>query len=100
MTQVSTQAPGIGRFIIVAELHTKPSGPLENAMAGFGQSFRLGDRIWLLRAESTTIGSLHNELIQHLGSRDSLFVADVGSGRTIAFNWGPAVEARIRAWRS
>lgn len=100
MTQVSTQAPAAGRFIVVAELHTKPSGPLEHAMAGFGQSFRLGDCIWLLRAESTTIGSLHNELIQHLGARDSLLVADIGSGRTIAFNWGPAVEARIRAWRS
>lgn len=100
MTNVSTQKPGPGRFIIVAELQTKPSGPLENAMAGFGQSFRLGDKIWLLRAESTTIGSLQNELIQHLGPRDSLFVAEMGSSRTIAFNWGPGIEARIRAWRA
>ncbi|MBL8780000.1 MAG: hypothetical protein JNL06_03565 [Alphaproteobacteria bacterium] len=99
MTNVSTQKPAIGRFIIVAELHTKPSGPLESAMAGFGQPFRLGDRIWLLRAESTTIGALQNEFIQHLGPRDSIFIAEMGSGRTIALNWGPAIESRIRAWR-
>jgi hypothetical protein len=100
MPNLSTQQPGTGRFIIVAELNTKPSAPLENAMGGFGSVFRLGDRIWLLRAESTTIGSLHNELIQHLGQRDSLFIAEMGSSRTIALNWGPAVEARIRAWRA
>ena len=100
MPNVSTQKPSAGRFIIVAELHTKPSGPLENAMTGFGESFRLGDRIWLLRAESTTIGTLHNELIQHLGPRDSLFIAEMGSSRAIALNWGPGIEARIRAWRA
>lgn len=99
MTNVSTQTPGPARFIIVAELQTKPSAPLENAMAGFGQSFRLGDKIWLLRAESTTIGTLNNELTQHLGPRDSLFIAEMGSGRTIALNWGPGIEARIREWR-
>ncbi len=99
MTQISTQTPAASRYIIVAELHTKPSGPLEAAMAGFGASFRLGDQIWLLRAESTTIGTLNNELRQHLGARDALFIAEMGSGRAIAFNWGPGIEARIREWR-
>lgn len=68
-------------------------------MAGFGQVFRLGERIWLLRADAT-IGTVHNDLMQHLGPRDSLFVAEMGSGRTTVFNWGPETEARIRVWRA
>lgn len=100
MSNVSTQKPATGRFIIVAELNTKPSERFESALGGFGVVFRLADRIWLLRAESTTIGGLQNELIQHLGQRDSMFIAEMGSNRTIALNWGPAIEARIRAWRA
>jgi hypothetical protein len=95
----SATTPTTGRFIIVAELRTKPVGPFEAAMAGFGQAHRLADRIWLLRGEAT-IGTVHNELMQHLGKSDSLFIAEMGSSRTTVFNWGPEIEARIRAWRA
>lgn len=97
----ATTTPTTGRFIVVAEFRsTKPSAPMEAAMAAFGTSFRLAERVWLLRADGATIGTIHNELIQHLGPRDSLFVAEMGSNRSTVFNWGPEAEARIRAWRA
>jgi hypothetical protein len=91
-----------GRYIIVAELRSKPVGPFETALTGFGQTARLSQNVWLLRADGTTIGTVHNALVPQLGQRDSLFTAELGGGgRTTMFNCGPEIEARVRAmWKS
>jgi hypothetical protein len=94
-------ASNAGRFIVVAELRSTAAGRFEATLAQFFQNVRLSQPVWLLRADGTTIGTIHNTLLPKLGQRDSLFIAEAGTGRTTAFNWGPEVEARVRAlWKA
>jgi hypothetical protein len=44
-----------------------------------------------------TVGAIRNNLTPFLGPRDSLFAADLATGRTAWLNLGPEADARIRA---
>jgi hypothetical protein len=85
-----------GRFIVVAELRSAPSAPFEAAIGAMGSAYRLSSNVWLLRA-ATTAGAVRNNLTPYLGPRDSVFTADLGTGRTAWLNLGPEADARIRA---
>lgn len=89
-------APPLGRFIIIADIRSKPSGPFEAAIAAMGTSYRMTSTVWLLRA-ATTVGAVRNNLTPHLGPRDMFFAAELGSGRTAWLNLGPEADARIRS---
>ena len=53
-----------------------------------GDGYRLNPLAWLLHTDRTA-GAIRNELVQHLGQTDTLFIADATRGKTAWFNLGP-----------
>jgi hypothetical protein len=92
----TTPAATTGKFVVVAEFRSAPSAPFESAIAAMGMAYRLSNNVWLLRA-AMTVGAIRNNLTPLLGPRDSLFAADLATGRTAWLNLGPEADARIRA---
>lgn len=82
-------------FVIIADLRSGAAG-FEQALAKLGESYRLSTQAWLLHTDRL-VGSVRNELVQHLGSIDGLFVIDTSrGGKTAWFNFGPEADAKIR----
>jgi hypothetical protein len=82
-------------LVIIADLRSGPAG-FEAAIAKFGESYRVSSQAWLLHTDRS-VGSIRNELVQHLGSLDGLFVIDTSrGGKTAWFNLGPEADAKIR----
>lgn len=82
-------------FIIIADIRGRASVPFEAALNRLGTNFRLNPLTWLLHSEHSA-GAIRNELVQHLGNTDSIFIADAGRGKMAWFNLGPEADARIR----
>lgn len=82
-------------FIIIADIRARTSAPFEAALNRLGTNFRLNPLTWLLHSEYSA-GAIRNELVTHLGSTDSVFIADAGRGKMAWFNLGPEADARIR----
>jgi hypothetical protein len=84
-------------YILIVELRsTRPSEPFERAIKALGSFLRLNHTTWLLRAE-TTLGAVRNELAMFVGTGDSFLIVDVGEGRKLSHQFGPEVEAKLRA---
>ncbi len=86
-------------FVVIADLRSGPAG-FETALAKLGESYRLSTQAWLLHTDRT-VGTVRNELMQHMSSVDGLFIADASrGGKTAWFNLGPEADAKIRkVWR-
>jgi len=82
-------------FIIIGDIRGRASTPFEAALNRLGANFRLNPLTWLLHSENSA-GAIRNELIQHLGNTDSVFIVDAGRGKMAWFNLGPEADARIR----
>jgi hypothetical protein len=86
-------------FVVIADLRSG-SQSFETALNKLGEHYRLSSQAWLLHT-ARTVGTVRNELVQHLGSLDGLFVIDASrGGKTAWFNLGPEADAKIRkVWR-
>lgn len=86
-------------FVVIAEMRTG-SPTFETALAKLGENYRLSSQAWLLHT-AQTVAAVRNELVQHLGSLDGLFIIDASrGGKTAWFNLGPEADAKIRkVWR-
>jgi hypothetical protein len=86
-------------FVIIADLRSG-SQSFETALGKLGENYRISSQAWLLHT-AHTVGTVRNELTQHLGSLDGLFVIDASrGGKTAWFNLGPEADAKIRkVWR-
>jgi len=82
-------------FIIIGDIRGRASAPFEAALNRLGANFRLNPLTWLLHSEYSA-GAIRNELVQHLGNTDSVFIVDAGRGKMAWFNLGPEADARIR----
>ena len=83
-----------GRFVVFAELRSLPSAHFEAAIRALGTTYRLTTTVWLLNG-TTTVGAVRNMLVPHLGSRDVMFIVELGTGRSAWHNFGSDVDARI-----
>lgn len=91
--------PASANFIVIADLRSRGSGPFESAMAKLGEAYRLNPLVWLLHSDKTA-ATIRNELTQHMGQSDNLFIVDANRGKTAWFNLGPEADAKIRkVWR-
>jgi hypothetical protein len=99
-TQVDRRAkPTAFNIMIVADVKTRSSGPMENALMSLGPSFKLSANAWVVHTPSGA-PEVVNLLTQHLGSSDRLFVVDATRNRTAWFNMGPETDAKIRqVWK-
>ena len=82
-------------FIVIADIRARSSTPFEAALNRLGTNYRLNQLVWLLHTDKTA-GAIRNELVQHLGNTDSVFIADANRGKMAWFNLGPEADARIR----
>jgi hypothetical protein len=87
--------PVSGNFIVVAEIRARSSVGFETALHKLGSYYRLNALVWVVHTERTA-GEIRNELTQHLGRTDSLFIADASRNKTAWFNLGPEADAKIR----
>lgn len=87
--------PDSGKFVIACDPRSVSRTTLDAAIAAKGEALRVLDNVWILRAEGSA-GTIRNDLIQILGARDTLFVADLMTARTAVQNLGPEMETRIR----
>lgn len=86
-------------FVIVADIRSRASGPFEAAISKMGDHYRLNPLVWLIHTDRTA-GAIRNELVQHLGQNDTLFIIDATRGKTAWFNLGPEPDAKIRrVWK-
>ena len=103
--RVSQPAPERGaeissaNFVVIADLRSG-SQTFETALAKLGEHYRLSSQAWLLHT-ALTVGGVRNELVQHMGSLDGIFIIDASrGGKTAWFNLGPEADAKIRkVWR-
>ena len=86
----------LNRFVIVCELRSGSRPTFERGMHAAGSVMQLGEKVWLLRTTGTA-GSVRNQLLQHIGARDSLMVMQFAATRTATHNFGPEFDARLRA---
>jgi hypothetical protein len=82
-------------FIIIADIRARSSTPFEATLNRLGANYRLNQLVWLLHTDNSA-GAIRNELVQHLGQTDSVFIADANRGKMAWFNLGPEADARIR----
>lgn len=83
-------------FVIVANLSRETETGFANALSEFGDTEKIGEGIWLLRAPATA-AILRNELSHLLERDDTLLVVDASRDRTAWFNLGREADQRIRA---
>lgn len=82
-------------FIIIVDIRARSATPFEAALNRLGANHRLNQLVWLLHSDKSA-GAIRNELVQHIGSTDSVFIADASRGKMAWFNLGPEADARIR----
>ncbi|MFM9862405.1 MAG: hypothetical protein ACKVRO_02260 [Micropepsaceae bacterium] len=93
---LSKASAQLNRFIVTCTFNSGSRAVFERALASAGSALQLSDTLWLLRAVGTA-GSVRNHLFQHLGARDTLMVLQLDAVRTATQNYGPEMDARIRA---
>ncbi|NOT41466.1 MAG: DUF4339 domain-containing protein [Alphaproteobacteria bacterium] len=99
LPEADTGLAASANFIIVADLRST-SSMFETAIGKLGDAYRLSSQTWLLNTDRS-VGTVRNELVQHLGMLDGLFIIDTTrGGKTAWFNLGPEADAKIRkVWR-
>ncbi|MBC7103192.1 MAG: hypothetical protein H5U13_08235 [Parvibaculum sp.] len=91
--------PDTANFIIVLDIKARFAGPLEQAIMSLGAAYKLAPNVWCVNTDATAAGLL-NELSQHIGRTDTMFIADTTRDRTAWSSMGPEVDAKIRrVWR-
>lgn len=91
--------PETANFIIVMDIKARFAGPLEQAIMSLGPAYKLAPNVWCVNTDATAAGLL-NELSQHIGRTDTMFIADTTHDRTAWSSMGPEVDAKIRrVWR-
>ena len=86
-------------FIIVMDIKARFAGPLEQAIMSLGPAYKLAVNVWCVNTDATAAGLL-NDLSQHIGRTDTMFIADTTRDRTAWSSMGPEVDAKIRrVWR-
>lgn len=86
----------LNRFVVTCAFNSGSRVAFERGLRGAGEALQLGDNLWLLRAVGTA-GSVRNQLFQHMGARDTIMVLQLDAVRTATQNYGPEMDARIRA---
>lgn len=91
--------PETSNFIIVMDVKSRYTGPLEEAIMSLGPAYKLAPNVWCVNAAATAPGLL-NDLSMHIGKTDSMFIVDATRDRTAWHNLGPETDAKIRrVWR-
>jgi hypothetical protein len=91
--------PETANFIIVMDIKARFAGPLEQAIMSLGPAYKLAPNVWCVNTDATAAGLL-NDLSQHIGRTDTMFIADTTRDRTAWSSMGPEVDAKIRrVWR-
>ena len=91
--------PDTANFLIVMDIKARFAGPLEQAIMSLGPAYKLAPNVWCVNTDATAAGLL-NDLSQHIGRTDSMFIADTTRDRTAWSSMGPEVDAKIRrVWR-
>ena len=91
--------PDTANFIIVMDIKARFAGPLEQAIMSLGPAYKLAPNVWCVNTDATAAGLL-NDLSQHIGRSDTMFIADTTRDRTAWSSMGPEVDAKIRrVWR-
>ena len=91
--------PDSANFLIVMDIKARFAGPLEQAIMSLGPAYKLAPNVWCVNADATAAGLL-NDLSQHIGRTDTMFIADTTRDRTAWSSMGPEVDAKIRrVWR-
>ncbi len=91
--------PDTANFIIVMDIKARFAGPLEQAIMSLGAAYKLAPNVWCVNTDATAAGLL-NELSQHIGRTDTMFIADTTRDRTAWSSMGPEIDAKIRrVWR-
>lgn len=86
-------------IVVVTDVKSRSSGPLENAIMSLGPAYKISANAWVVHTPSGA-PEVVNILTQHLGSSDRLFVVDATRNRTAWFNMGPETDAKIRqVWK-
>lgn len=86
-------------FMIMAEVRSGRGMELIQALQGLGTVQRIGDSVWLLRANATA-DSVRTILSQPLGPNDRLFILDSFANETAWFNLSSDMDAEISAlWK-
>jgi hypothetical protein len=91
--------PESSNFIIVMDVKSRFTGPLEEAIMSRGPAYKIAPNVWCINADATAAGLL-NDLSIHIGKTDSMFIVDATRDRTAWHNLGPETDAKIRrVWR-
>jgi hypothetical protein len=91
--------PDTANFLIVMDIKARFAGPLEQAIMSLGPAYKLAPNVWCVNTDATAAGLL-NDLSQHIGRTDTMFIADTTRDRTAWSSMGPEVDAKIRrVWR-
>jgi hypothetical protein len=93
---MKTQTATLNRFVVMCTFNSGSRPTFDRGLKSAGDVLQLGDSSWLLRAVGTA-GSVRNHLYQHMGARDSLLVLQLDAVRTATQNFGPEMDARLRA---
>lgn len=91
--------PETSNFIIVMDVKSRYTGPLEEAIMSLGPAYKLAPNVWCVNTDGAAAGLL-NDLSIHIGKTDSMFIVDATRDRTAWHNLGPETDAKIRrVWR-
>ena len=95
------QRPESCNFMIVLDVKSRYAGPLEQSIMSLGPAYKLAPNVWCVNASpETTAPALLNDLSQHIGNTDTIFVVDATRDRAAWNSRGPEVDAKIRkVWR-
>ncbi|MAB15496.1 DUF4339 domain-containing protein [Parvibaculum sp.] len=93
--------PESSNFMIVLDVKSRYAGPLEQSIMSLGPAYKLAPNVWCVNAApDLTAPALLNDLSQHIGSTDTIFVVDATRDRAAWNSRGPEVDAKIRkVWR-
>lgn len=93
--------PESSNFVIVLDVKSRYAGPLEQSIMSLGPAYKLAPNVWCVNAApETTAPALLNDLSQHIGATDTIFVVDATRDRAAWNSRGPEVDAKIRkVWR-
>lgn len=91
--------PETSNFIIIMDIKARYTGQLEQAIMSLGPAYKIAPNVWCVNSNATAAGLL-NDLSQHIGKSDSMFIVDATRDRTAWYNMGPEADAKIRrVWR-
>src|SRR5258706_15378448 len=86
---------GRSQFVIVADMKSGSLAALEAEIFNLGPAYPVLPQAWIVSSEAS-VNAIRNALVQNLGKRDVLFMADATHNRAAGFNFGPEADARFR----